>query len=545
MLQLFVGLTFALSTPQVESTATASGTWAGTFAFPGESEPSAFRAGWNVGEDDDVVGGFVSDSGNGLILGRYDRASGELRAQLLTPEGEGTLVVDTSVEPAAIAVTLGGATIEFTGTRTAEAMDADLDLLVAPDFDQPMQVFRDGLQEPMERGVVERIRAYIELSSVVGLSFALIVDGAVADVRSFGWQDYHREVKATHETMYRWASISKSVTGALASQMIVAGELDPAPRRARLCLRVPREGARRDGCGPALASSGHRALPARSDPDRRGLRRSRDPFQDRILSLDMFKESPLLFEPRTQYSYSTHGFALAGAAIERAGGRRFATLVDERIATPAGMESFQPDYQPVAIPERTRGYCRIPGGRVIDSGDSNVAWKLAGGGFISTVGDLARFGAALIGDDLLDHRGQGADVHRADDARRTGDRLRVGDRPQRAARAADLDAQRRPAQDRDDPDAVPGPRARRCADVQHGGLAPRAARRRSARAPDRRPVILSRSSTGPRTEPGAGQGRSTGRETEPSGSASVSSLPRGRPTPSPGIPASDEPSSKP
>ena len=63
------------------------------------------------------------------------------------------------------------------------------------------------------------------------------------------------------------------------------------------------------------------------------------PFADVVTALDYFKESPLLFEPGTKYSYTTHGFMLLGAAAERAGKQRFADQVKKRIAEPCAMVS--------------------------------------------------------------------------------------------------------------------------------------------------------------------------------------------------------------
>ena len=66
------------------------------------------------------------------------------------------------------------------------------------------------------------------------------------------------------------------------------------------------------------------------------------------------------------------------------------------------MHTFAPDDPAAPSPARTTGYRICADGRVFDSGDSNVAWKLAGGGFQSTVSDLGRFGAGLCDEDFLD-----------------------------------------------------------------------------------------------------------------------------------------------
>jgi len=116
----------------------------------------------------------------------------------------------------------------------------------------------------------------------------------------------------------------------------------------------------------------------------------------------MFRESPLLHEPGSKYSYSTHGYSLLGAVVERAGKRSFREQVRLRIVERLGLKTLQPDYhQSESIPNQTTGYVSIKTGRTIDSGDSNVAWKLAGGGFISNVEDLALFGLGLMEDGLL------------------------------------------------------------------------------------------------------------------------------------------------
>ncbi|MGD2019398.1 MAG: serine hydrolase domain-containing protein, partial [Planctomycetota bacterium] len=89
-----------------------------------------------------------------------------------------------------------------------------------------------------------------------------------------------------------------------------------------------------------------------------------------------------------------------GAAVTRAGGAPLHEQIDGSIAVPLGMSSLQPDYQWVEIPGRARGYQRVAG-VVLPSVDRDVSWKLAGGGFISTVGDLARFARGLMGEALL------------------------------------------------------------------------------------------------------------------------------------------------
>ena len=102
--------------------------------------------------------------------------------------------------------------------------------------------------------------------------------------------------------------------------------------------------------------------------------------------------------PGTRYSYSTHGYILVSAVVERAGKKRFADQVKGRIAEPLGMTGFRPDYQWEDIPNRAIGYMRKGENierRTADQ-DHDESWKLGGGGFTSPAIDLARFGVGLL-----------------------------------------------------------------------------------------------------------------------------------------------------
>jgi CubicO group peptidase (beta-lactamase class C family) len=93
---------------------------------------------------------------------------------------------------------------------------------------------------------------------------------------------------------------------------------------------------------------------------------------------------------------------LLGAVLQRAGGERFEDLVAKRVARPLGMTTLRPDKQWLDIPHRTIGYQKDKSGAVVPSDDSDVSWKLAGGGFICCVEDLARFGSGMLACRIVD-----------------------------------------------------------------------------------------------------------------------------------------------
>lgn len=249
----------------------------------------------------------------------------------------------------------------------------------------------------------------IESQSLIALSIAIARRGHIIHTQHWGFADREQRIPASDETMYRWASISKPVTAVAAMQLVESGRLDleknvrdyvnewpekPHPITTRQLL-THQGGIVHYLNGKVISS------PKREDVEH--------PYADVVDALATFNLSPLVCEPGTKHSYSTHGYILASAVIQRAGGETFWHQVRDRISKPAGMTTFRPDYQWENISHRAVGYRRNPRKAdqasgvepMIRSTNTDVSWKLGGGGFISTVGDLSRFSIALLGDRLV------------------------------------------------------------------------------------------------------------------------------------------------
>lgn len=118
-------------------------------------------------------------------------------------------------------------------------------------------------------------------------------------------------------------------------------------------------------------------------------------------TLGVFMDDPLLFEPGTKYSYTTYGYNLLGAAVEGASGMEFVNYVKTNIFLPAGMDHIRVDEIRAIIPHRAQGYFRTRDGALFNSDIADTSNKIPGGGFCSTVTDLAKFAIALQRGTLL------------------------------------------------------------------------------------------------------------------------------------------------
>lgn len=115
--------------------------------------------------------------------------------------------------------------------------------------------------------------------------------------------------------------------------------------------------------------------------------------------MQRFANDPLLFEPETQYRYSTYGWVLVSAAVEAAASEPFFAFMGTRIFEPLGMDDTRADSATEPIPNRVTSYYRNLGRESSTSVDYSC---FAGGGaFLSTQSDLVRFGIALTGGKFL------------------------------------------------------------------------------------------------------------------------------------------------
>lgn len=265
------------------------------------------------------------------------------------------------------------------------------------------------LDEDVTSAVDQAIEEQMRQDQAVGLALGIIRDGEIVYLQGYGLADRDQNVPVTTRTMFRWASISKPLTAIAALQLAEQGRLDLDADVRDYVPEFPVSGAkitpRQLLChqGGIVHYRNGPVVPTRKEYS------VRHPFEDVVVALDTFNRSPLVNPPGEKYSYSTHGFILLSAVVQRAGGRPFHDQVADRIGRPLQMATLQPDYQWVDIPHRTRGYRRSGEEKeIVESIDDDVSWKLGGGGYISTIGDLCRFARGLIGGKLVSERTEAA-----------------------------------------------------------------------------------------------------------------------------------------
>lgn len=226
-------------------------------------------------------------------------------------------------------------------------------------------------------------------------------DGVVWS-KGWGWADIERRIAADAHTIGRTGSISKTFTATLALQLHERGVIDLDDAVARYLPEI--RGLADPPVDPGTITfrqlASHTAGLVR-EPGLEGA--ATGPIQrweERIL--ESIPTTGFETPPGTEYSYSNIGFGILGMALSRASGVPFIELVETLIFEPLAMDdSFFVLSDPDHIARMSVGYARSRSGEVSAEQATREhfgrGYKVPNGGIYSTVADLARFAAALMG----------------------------------------------------------------------------------------------------------------------------------------------------
>lgn len=259
-----------------------------------------------------------------------------------------------------------------------------------------IRLLSDGLAKKVDAAVQDQMQQ----QQLIGVAVGVIRDGKVVLTRAYGFEDREANVQLTTDSLIRWASVSKTLTAVVAAQLVEEKKLDLNADVRTLVPEFPDKGVKITIRDVLCHQSGivHYANGPVIKTEQ--TYSNEHPFEDVVTALDTFKDSPLVCQPGEKYSYSTHAYILLSAITQRAEQKKFADQVNDRISQPLRLTTLQPDYQWKQIPHRATGYV-LKLGRIQRSTDTDVSWKLGGGGFLSSINDMARYAEGLLGRKIL------------------------------------------------------------------------------------------------------------------------------------------------
>jgi CubicO group peptidase (beta-lactamase class C family) len=256
-------------------------------------------------------------------------------------------------------------------------------------FEKALREFRQIHVDEMRRG------------RIVGSSFVFVQNGRTVAADYRGLQDADAAVPVDADTIYHWASVTKTMTGIAIMQLRDGGKLsldDPIVRYVPELARVHNP----FGNTGAITI---RQLMSHSAGFRGGTWRWRDqdwqPFEPPgWAQLEaMLPYTEVLFRPGSRFSYSNPGIVYLGQVIERLSGEDFEVYVDKNILRPLGMYASYFDKTPPHLRRhRSHSYYVKGGQRVAAPFDADTGVTVSNSGLNAPMTDMARYVAFLIGD---------------------------------------------------------------------------------------------------------------------------------------------------
>lgn len=244
------------------------------------------------------------------------------------------------------------------------------------------------------------VSKFMSTTHVPGLSVAVVENAELEWASGFGFADLENHVPATEFTLYRLASISKSLSATGAMKLVEKGNLELDDPVQKYCPVFPQKSGAittRLVMGH-LAGIRHYKSDSQNDPEVGNTKHFDDPIQ---AGLDFFKNDPLLSEPGKQFHYSTQGYTLVGCVMQGASGAKYTEYMRQNVFIPAGMEHTLVDDRFAISPYRTRFYHKTESGTVENADFLDSSYKIPGGGWLSSAEDMARFEVATLSDKLL------------------------------------------------------------------------------------------------------------------------------------------------
>ena len=251
--------------------------------------------------------------------------------------------------------------------------------------------------DAVERGR-QIARAGLIEQNLPGLSVAVGAGGDIVWAEGFGSADLENQVKVAPDTPFRIGSASKALTSAAVGLLL---EKDQLKLDDEIQTYVPTFPQKQ---WPVTLRQlmGHLAGVRNDAGDEEPLLTR---CERTVEGLQRFAERPLLFEPGTQYRYSSYGWRLVSAAVEAAADEPFFTFMRKQVFEPLGMDDTRADSATEAIRDRATFYFPrfAADPRYGPQPPREVDYSCFAGSsaFLSTPSDLVRFGMAINSGKLL------------------------------------------------------------------------------------------------------------------------------------------------
>ena len=225
----------------------------------------------------------------------------------------------------------------------------------------------------------------LETNNLPGLSLTIVKDGNKIYSKGFGYADIDKQIQVLpSKTKFRIGSFSKTLAASALMKLVEEGKIDLDASVYNYVPDYPKK--KWDFTSRQIAGhlSGIRSY-------KEGEMMINENFSNVKDALDVFKMDSLLHKPDTKYHYSTHAWTLLSLIIENTSGQSFLNYMQTDVFDKLDMNNTHAEKISLTGIEKVNYYMLDSTKQIIVAPEVDNSWKWAGGGFISTTEDVAKF----------------------------------------------------------------------------------------------------------------------------------------------------------
>jgi len=238
---------------------------------------------------------------------------------------------------------------------------------------------------------------------IAGSSFAFVRDNKVVGRKVVGMAHVGEKRKVDEDTIFHWASITKTLTGIAIMQLRDRGEIklsDPITKYVPELRKVHNEFGTMDEITIAQLMSHSAGFRAGTWPW--GGDEPWHPAEpkDWASLVAMMPYTRIEFKPGSKYSYSNPGIVFLGRVIEEISGEDFEVYMDKNVLRPLGMfSSYYDKTPPHLLKNRSHSYWISKEGTTTEGRfDMDTGITVSNGGLNAPIPDMIKYLNFLLGD---------------------------------------------------------------------------------------------------------------------------------------------------
>lgn len=224
-----------------------------------------------------------------------------------------------------------------------------------------------------------------------GATAIVVKEGEVVYHKAFGQANLELAIPMETDHVFRIGSITKQFTSMAILKLEEEGKLSVQDEITKFLPDYPTQGHTITVHHLLNHTSGIKSY---TDLEKWTPQVHRQDFTP-LEMIDYFKEEPMDFAPGEAFRYNNSGYFILGYIIEKASGMTYEEYIEINFFEPLGMTQSYYGHPEEITPKRVAGYSPGENGALSNGAYISMSQPYAAGSLLSTVGDLAKWYAAV------------------------------------------------------------------------------------------------------------------------------------------------------